>query len=66
MLTLTAYNDEYEVTRLYANGEFDKKTQETFEGNYKLKYHLAQILRGAFLGVFSFTQESTDRGLITL
>jgi hypothetical protein len=28
----------------YGNGEFEKKTQETFEDNYKLTYHLAQIL----------------------
>lgn len=38
---LMAYKNEYEVARLYTNGDFDKKIRETFEGSYKLYYHLA-------------------------
>ena len=41
---LMAYKDEYEVGRLYANGAFQKKVGELFEGNYKIRYHLAPPL----------------------
>lgn len=41
---LMVYKDEYEVARLYTNGNFDEKIRETFEGNYKLYYHLAPPL----------------------
>ncbi|MDX2370725.1 MAG: hypothetical protein QNK36_20370 [Colwellia sp.] len=41
---LMVCKDEYEVARLYTNGIFDNKIQETFEGNYKLYYHLAPPL----------------------
>ncbi len=41
---LLAYKDEYEVARLYANGEFEKKITAMFEGDYKLVYHLAPPL----------------------
>ncbi|MBB5017707.1 indolepyruvate ferredoxin oxidoreductase [Chitinivorax tropicus] len=37
---LLAYKDEYEVARLYTDGEFLKSLQETFEGDYKLTFHL--------------------------
>ena len=32
---LLAYKDEYEVARLHANGEFEKKIADMFEGNFK-------------------------------
>lgn len=38
---LLAYKDEYEVARLYTNGEFIEKLKAQFEGNYKLKFNLA-------------------------
>ncbi len=38
---LLAYKDEYEVARLYTNGDFFKKINDRFEGNFKLKLHLA-------------------------
>ncbi|MCR9212188.1 MAG: indolepyruvate ferredoxin oxidoreductase family protein [Proteobacteria bacterium] len=38
---LMAYKDEYEVARLYTNGSFEAKLKEQFEGDYKVKYHLA-------------------------
>ena len=41
---LMAYKDEYEVGRLYANGVFQKKVEQLFEGNYKVRYHLAPPL----------------------
>ncbi|SLN73639.1 indolepyruvate ferredoxin oxidoreductase family protein [Oceanibacterium hippocampi] len=41
---LLAYKDEYEVARLYASGEFEKRLGATFEGDYKLKFHLAPPL----------------------
>jgi indolepyruvate ferredoxin oxidoreductase len=39
-----AYKDEYEVARLHANGEFGKKLAALFDGNYKVKFHLAPPL----------------------
>ena len=41
---LLSYKDEYEVARLYANGEFEKKIADMFEGDFKLVYHLAPPL----------------------
>ena len=38
---LLAYKDEYEVARLYTDGEFLKRVNETFEGDFKLVFHLA-------------------------
>ena len=38
---LMAYKDEYEVARLYTDGEFTKKIAAMFEGDYKLVFHLA-------------------------
>ncbi|MEW9899750.1 indolepyruvate ferredoxin oxidoreductase family protein [Chitinivorax sp. PXF-14] len=37
---LLAYKDEYEVARLYTDGEFIKSLQDTFEGDYQLKFQL--------------------------
>ncbi len=39
-----AYKDEYEVARLYTSGDFQKKLEQQFEGDYKLKFHLAPPL----------------------
>ena len=39
-----AYKDEYEVARLYSDGEFLKKLGAQFEGDYKLTFHLAPPL----------------------
>jgi indolepyruvate ferredoxin oxidoreductase len=41
---LMAYKDEYEVARLYTNGDFEKRIREQFEGEYTLKFHLAPPL----------------------
>jgi len=38
---LLAYKDEYEVARLFTDGEFQRLLNEQFEGNYKLSFHLA-------------------------
>ncbi|MFK3972820.1 indolepyruvate ferredoxin oxidoreductase family protein [Pseudomonas sp. NPDC087358] len=38
---LLAYKDEYEVARLYSNGEFSRQLQAQFEGDYRLQFHLA-------------------------
>jgi indolepyruvate ferredoxin oxidoreductase len=38
---LMAYKDEYEVARLYTTGEFKQKLDAAFEGDIKLKFHLA-------------------------
>jgi len=41
---LMAYKDEYEVARLYTSGDFAKRVKETFDGGYKLHFHLAPPL----------------------
>lgn len=38
---LLSYKDEYEVARLFTNGEFEQQIADTFEGDFKLAYHLA-------------------------
>jgi len=38
---LMSYKDEYEVARLYSNNEFINKINKTFEGNFKINFHLA-------------------------
>ena len=38
---LMAYKDEYEVARLFTEGNFEAKLRQTFEGDYKLHFHLA-------------------------
>jgi indolepyruvate ferredoxin oxidoreductase len=39
-----AYKDEYEVARLYTSGEFQRRLQQQFEGDYTLRFHLAPPL----------------------
>jgi indolepyruvate ferredoxin oxidoreductase len=41
---LLAYKDEYEVARLYADGDFRQKIEAMFEGDYRLAFHLAPPL----------------------
>jgi indolepyruvate ferredoxin oxidoreductase len=41
---LMAYKDEYEVARLYTDGAFARKIAGMFEGDIKLKFHLAPPL----------------------
>ena len=41
---LLAYKDEYEVARLHADGEFERKIGAMFEGDYRVVYHLAPPL----------------------
>ncbi len=43
---LLAYKDEYEVARLYTQGEFTARLNQQFEGNFKLRFHLAPPLLG--------------------
>lgn len=41
---LLAIKDEYEVARLYTDGDFLDKVRDQFEGDYKLKFHMAPPL----------------------
>ncbi|MGE0830573.1 MAG: indolepyruvate ferredoxin oxidoreductase family protein, partial [Hyphomonadaceae bacterium] len=41
---LMAYKDEYEVARLYTDGDFKKNLEAQFEGDYKLSFYLAPPL----------------------
>jgi indolepyruvate ferredoxin oxidoreductase len=41
---LMTYKDEYEVARLYTSGEFRRKLEAQFDGDYTLRFHLAPPL----------------------
>ena len=41
---LLAYKDEYEVARLYTDGEFQRQLHQQFEGPVRLTFHLAPPL----------------------
>ena len=44
LFKLMAYKDEYEVARLYTNGDFERKLKDSFEGDFKVTYNLAPPL----------------------
>ncbi len=44
LFKLMAYKDEYEVARLYTNGDFEKRLNDSFEGDFKVTYNLAPPL----------------------
>ena len=44
LFKLMAYKDEYEVARLYTDGDFLKKLNAQFEGDFKLEFQLAPPL----------------------
>ncbi len=44
LFKLMAYKDEYEVARLHADTAFKAKIEGMFEGDYKVKFHLAPPL----------------------
>jgi indolepyruvate ferredoxin oxidoreductase len=44
LFKLMAYKDEYEVARLHTNPAFAEKIAGMFEGDYKVKFHLAPPL----------------------
>ena len=44
LFKLMAYKDEYEVARLYTDGEFLKQLRHQFAGNFRLGFHLAPPL----------------------
>ncbi|GAA5235910.1 indolepyruvate ferredoxin oxidoreductase family protein [Verticiella sediminum] len=41
LFKLMAYKDEYEVARLYTDGEFLRRVERQFEGDYRIHLHLA-------------------------
>ena len=41
LFKLMAYKDEYEVARLHARPEFAARLAEAFEGDFRVRYHLA-------------------------
>ncbi len=47
LFKLMAYKDEYEVARLYADGDFAARVASQFEGDYRLRVHLAPPLWSA-------------------
>jgi indolepyruvate ferredoxin oxidoreductase len=44
LLKLMSYKDEYEVARLYSNGDFARQLAAQFDGDLKLEFHLAPPL----------------------
>ncbi len=41
---LLAYKDEYEVARLFTDGTFREQLETSFEGEYKIEFHMAPPL----------------------
>jgi indolepyruvate ferredoxin oxidoreductase len=46
---LLAVKDEYEVARLFTNGEFAEQLKQQFEGEFHLQFHMAPPLLGWLL-----------------
>ncbi|SHK65923.1 indolepyruvate ferredoxin oxidoreductase [Bradyrhizobium lablabi] len=46
LFKLMAYKDEYEVARLHTQTGFQEKLRREFEGDFKIKYHLAPPMLG--------------------
>jgi indolepyruvate ferredoxin oxidoreductase len=44
LFKLMAYKDEYEVARLYSETDFVRRIADQFEGDYRLRFHLAPPL----------------------
>jgi len=44
LFKLMAYKDEYEVARLYTNGDFEQRLNQTFQGEFTVKFNLAPPL----------------------
>jgi indolepyruvate ferredoxin oxidoreductase len=44
LFKLMAYKDEYEVARLMSDGDFRRKLERQFEGDFSLEFHLAPPL----------------------
>ena len=44
LFKLMAYKDEYEVARLYTETDFVSRINDRFEGDYRLRFHLAAPL----------------------
>ena len=44
LFRLMSYKDEYEVARLYTSGDFEAGLRRQFEGDFKLRFHLAPPL----------------------
>jgi indolepyruvate ferredoxin oxidoreductase len=47
LFKLMAYKDEYEVARLYTDGDFQKNLHRQFEGDFRLEFHLAPPILAA-------------------
>ena len=41
LFKLLSYKDEYEVARLFTNGEFEQQVRQLYEGDYTLQFHMA-------------------------
>src|SRR5205823_8938063 len=46
---LLAYKDEYEVARLYTDGNFEKQLRDQFEGDFEFNFNLAPPILGGGL-----------------
>jgi len=44
LFKLMAYKDEYEVARLFTDGEFTRQLDQQFQGDYRLQFHMAPPL----------------------
>jgi indolepyruvate ferredoxin oxidoreductase len=62
LFKLMAYKDEYEVARLYTDGEFEKRLQQAFEGDFNLKFNLAPPRSRSAMRKAGCSRRSTGHG----
>jgi indolepyruvate ferredoxin oxidoreductase len=63
---LMAYKDEYEVARLHRQSKFLQRIEESFEGNFKVHYHLAPPLLAKRNAKGELTKQKMGPAMLTV
>ncbi len=63
---LMAYKDEYEVARLHTQSKFLQRIEESFEGNFKVHYHLAPPLLAKRNAKGELTKQKMGPAMLTV
>jgi indolepyruvate ferredoxin oxidoreductase len=63
---LMAYKDEYEVARLHTQSKFLQRIRESFEGDFKVHYHLAPPLLAKRNAKGELTKQKMSSSMLTV
>jgi indolepyruvate ferredoxin oxidoreductase len=63
---LMAYKDEYEVARLHTQSKFLQRIEESFEGDFKVHYHLAPPLLAKRNAKGELTKQKIGPAMLTV